>query len=207
MNSTPRVTFDNGGAFIRETRREVEAYLADRWTRVRGYILLYVKPPIAIGLTVVAWAVLMLASPGATLAWACIAALAVGSVITAFCVQHDANHGAYFRKRRWNHLLGWSADALLGFSSYAWRIKHNVAHHTYTNVHGYDDDVTQTPMMRLVPEQAPRRHYRLQQFYIWPLYSLMGLRMQWAADITALLRGRIGRAPSAGPAAGTWSAS
>ena len=47
-------------------------------------------------------------------------------------------------------------------SSYAWRVKHNVAHHTYTNVDGYDADITQVPFARLVPEQAPRPWYRLQ---------------------------------------------
>ena len=52
--------------------------------------------------------------------------------------------------------MGWTADALLGFSSYAWRVKHNVAHHTYTNVDGYDDDIDQTPFARMLPSQQPR---------------------------------------------------
>ena len=55
---------------------------------------------------------------------------AAGATLVAFCVQHDANHGSYFRSRRYNHLVGWTSDLLLGFSSYAWRVKHNVAHHT-----------------------------------------------------------------------------
>ena len=80
--------------------------------------------------------------------------LALGSMLMAFCVQHDANHGAFFRRRRYNHLLGWTSDALLGFSSYAWRVKHNVAHHTYTNVDGFDDDVKQVPLARFAPSPA-----------------------------------------------------
>jgi linoleoyl-CoA desaturase len=87
--------------------------------------------------------------------------------------------------------MGWTADAMLGISSYAWRVKHNVAHHTYTNVDGYDDDVTQTPFVRLVPSQTPRPWYRLQHLYVWPLYSFMVIRWQIGADITALIRGRI----------------
>ena len=54
----------------------------------------------------------------------------------------DANHGAYSAARHWNHLIGWTADAMLGVSSHAWRVKHNVAHHTYTNVDGYDDGIS-----------------------------------------------------------------
>ena len=89
--------------------------------------------------------------------------------------------------------MGWTADAMLGFSSYAWRVKHNVAHHTYTNVDGYDDDINQTPFARLMPTQAPKPWYRLQHIYIWPLYSVMVLRWQTGADVAALIRGRIGR--------------
>ena len=68
--------------------------------------------------------------------------------------------------------MGWTADALLGISSYAWRVKHNVAHHTYTNVDGYDDDINQTPFARLhadagaeavVPAAAPLHLAALQR--------------------------------------------
>jgi linoleoyl-CoA desaturase len=108
-------------------------------------------------------------------------------------VHHDANHGAYFAGRRRNHVLGWlAADVLLGFSSYVWRVKHNVAHHTYTNVDGYDDDVAQTPFLRFLPSQPPRPWYRLQHVYVWLLYAVMIVRAQSTADATAIARGRIG---------------
>lgn len=195
----PRVSFDNGGEFIRATRQEVEEYLRPRWTRLRGHLQLYVKTIVAFGLTLTSWLLLMLASPGVVLGLAGLAGLVAGTTLTAFCVQHDANHGAYFRTRRSNHLMGWTADAMLGFSSYAWRVKHNVAHHTYTNVDGYDDDITQVPIARLLPSQRPRPWYRLQQYYIWPLYSLMGLRWQTVGDISAFVRGSIGHSALRAP--------
>jgi fatty acid desaturase len=65
--------------------------------------------------------VLVLAHPGPVVASVSLVALTLGALLTAFCVQHDANHGAYFRRRSLNHLLGWSADTMLGYSSYAWR--------------------------------------------------------------------------------------
>ena len=120
-------------------------------------------------------------------------------MLTAFCVQHDANHGAYFRQRRYNHLVGWSADVLLGFSSYAWRVKHNVAHHTYTNVDGFDDDATQTPLARFTPSQPARPWYRFQQYYIWPMYTLMGLRWQTVGDLDAFRRGTVGESALRAP--------
>ena len=59
-----KVAFDNGGAFIRETRREVEQYLARGSTRLNGSLLLYAKAPVAIGLIAASWTVLVFARPG-----------------------------------------------------------------------------------------------------------------------------------------------
>ena len=188
-----RVSFENGGAFVRDTRREVEEYLADRRVLVGGRRRLQAKAVVALVLTAVSWAVLMFASPGLVLGVVCFLGLVVGTALVAFCVMHDANHGAFFRARRLNHLLGWSADVVLGISSHAWRVKHNVAHHTYTNVDGYDADATQVPLARLISVQPRRPWYRFQHIYIWPLYSLMVLRWQTAGDIAAFRNGRIGR--------------
>jgi linoleoyl-CoA desaturase len=187
-----RVSFENGGAFVREVRGEVELYLGSRGTRVRGRLQLYAKTAVALPLLAVSWAVLMFVRPELPLALLCLLGCIVGAILVGFCVQHDANHGAYFRSRRLNHLLGWSTDALLGFSSYAWRVKHNVAHHTYTNVDEYDDDISQTPFARMLPSQPSRPWYRVQHIYVWPLYTLMLIRWQIGADLAALLRGRIG---------------
>ena len=68
-----------------------------------------------------------------------------------FAVQHDANHGAYSSSPRVNGFMSVTLD-LLGASSYLWRLKHNVMHHTYTNVAGLDDDLESgSPHLRLAP--------------------------------------------------------
>ena len=188
-----RVRFTNGGAFALDVRGEVERFLAEPGRTRRGRIALLVKAPIGVGAMLGGWAVLIFAAPGPAGAMTALALVAVGSLLTAFCVQHDANHGATFKARRWNYLLGWTADVMLGVSSHAWRVKHNVAHHTYTNVAGFDDDIALSPIARFAPAQASRPWYRLQHLYVWPLYCFMGLRWQIADDAWAFFRGRIGR--------------
>ncbi len=195
----PKLGFDNGGAFIQDTRREVEQYLSVGHTRLRGAVALYAKAPIALVLIAIAWSTLIFVRPGMPVAILCLTALVVGATLIAFCVQHDANHGAYFKQRRWNHLVGWSADVVLGFSSYAWRVKHNVAHHTYTNVDSFDDDMSQAPFARFAPSQRPRPWYRFQQYYIWPMYTVMALRWQTLGDLAAFGRGRIGESALRAP--------
>jgi linoleoyl-CoA desaturase len=191
--SGDRISFESGGDFMRETRAEVEAYLADGSVRRAASLRFYVKAPIAFGLIALSWALLLFAPGGWVQTPLEFAALVVGSILTGFCVQHDANHGAAFRKLRYNHLLGWSADALLGVSSYAWRARHNVAHHTYTNIDGHDNDITQMPIARLVPSQTARPWFRFQHLYIWPLYSFMGMRLQTMGDFNAIRTRSIGR--------------
>jgi linoleoyl-CoA desaturase len=187
-----RVSFASGGQFLRATRRDVAEYLANPATRARGRRRLYLKATAFIGLMLASWVVLM-AVPDWRARLVALAGLALGAYLTALGVQHDANHGAFFKRRGANHLIGWTSDALLGFSSYAWRVRHNVAHHTYTNIDKHDSDITQEPTIRLAPSQRRRRWHRLQVFYVWPLYALMALRLQTYGDVVVLVRGRIGR--------------
>ena len=114
--------------------------------------------------------------------------------------MHDANHGAYFKPAPLEPPRRLVVRPLLGFSSYAWRVKHNVAHHTYTNVDRFDDDATQVPLARFTPSQKARPWYRFQQYYIWPMYTLMGLRWQLFGDLAAFRRGSDRRERAAGAA-------
>ena len=92
---------------------------------------------------------------------------------------------------------------MLGFSSYTWRVKHNVAHHTYTNVDGYDDDVSQVPLARFAPSQQPRRpEYPVPALlHLAPLHARRHVRWQTMGDILSLVRGRFAR-PTLPPAEG-----
>ena len=96
------------------TRAEVDRYLQARGTRLRGYAHLYSKAVIAFALSVASWTTLMFAHPGLWLGLLALAGLTVGTSLVAFCVMHDANHGATSVKRRYNYLPGWTADTLLG---------------------------------------------------------------------------------------------
>ena len=203
---TNKLGFAGGDAFMQSTRREVNAYLADRGVRRRGALSLYAKAPLAVGLMLASWTVLVTGTRPLLVVIPCLAGLALGATLTAFCVQHDANHGSTFRKRRHNTALGWTADALLGFSSYAWRVKHNIAHHTYTNIDGYDDDVTQAPLARFAPSQKRHPWYRFQQYYIWPLYALMVVRLQTVGDLMAFAHGRAGQSVLRRPRKGALAA-
>lgn len=106
-------------------------------------------------------------------------------------VQHDGGHLAYSKRRTLNRAAASVLD-LLGASSYIWRVKHGVLHHTYPNIEGVDDDIDVTPFARLAPGQPYRWHHRLQHLYMWPLYGLLTAKWFLYDDFDKLIRGRVG---------------
>lgn len=91
-------------------------------------------------------------------------------------VMHDAMHGSFSKNTTVNKLMGRTLN-FLGGSSFIWNIQHNVLHHTYTNIHGMDDDIETKVIVRLC-KHAPIKHfYRYQHFYVFVAYGLMTLLM------------------------------
>ena len=184
-----RAMFAGGGAFQRDVRRRVGEYLTPERIR-RGRVAYSVK-----GVVIAIWA---LASYGALLFLASnwyvtfllAISLALATAGIAFSVGHDANHGAFLSGKRWNRVLGFSFD-LIGASSYVWRTKHNLAHHSYTNVVGADDDIDVLPLARLAPDQPLHRYHRWQHIYLWPLYGLFTFRYHFGGDVRVAFSGRI----------------
>lgn len=108
-----------------------------------------------------------------------------------FSIMHDGNHGAYPLGPKLNRLAGFCLD-VLGGSSYLWRFKHNINHHTFTNIHCADADIDLTPLARMSPEQPRRVGHRFQHIYVWGLYCLLAFRWILISDWAALVSGRIG---------------
>jgi linoleoyl-CoA desaturase len=102
-------------------------------------------------------------------------------------VMHDANHGAY-SKREWvNTAIGYSLN-LIGANSFNWKIQHNVLHHSYTNVHEEDEDISPRGVLRLSPHSEWKFMHKFQFIYAWFLYGLMTLVWMVAKDFVRLVR-------------------
>lgn len=87
-------------------------------------------------------------------------------------IMHDANHGSYSTKPWINNLLGLSLN-LVGGHDLNWKIQHNVLHHTYTNVHDVDEDISPRGIIRMAPESKWRGIHKFQHYYAWFFYGLM----------------------------------
>ena len=65
-----------------------------------------------------------------------------------FNVMHDGGHGSFSKSKFWNKIAAFSVNAL-GASGIMWNNKHNIIHHTYTNIDGIDDDIEIKPLLRM----------------------------------------------------------
>ena len=91
-----------------------------------------------------------------------------------FNVMHDGAHGSFSTKKWLNELAGLSLN-FLGANVFMWKSKHNVIHHTYTNIDGVDDDIDAKPFLRLCENQKHYKIHRFQQYYFIFAYSMLYL--------------------------------
>jgi len=102
-------------------------------------------------------------------------------------VMHDANHGAYSKKSWVNTLVGYSLN-LIGANAFNWKMQHNVLHHSYTNIHDEDEDISPRGVLRLSPETKWKPMHRYQVVYAWFLYGLMTIVWMVCNDFVRIIR-------------------
>lgn len=122
--------------------------------------------------------------------WVLIASLVLMSIGTAgigLSVMHDANHGAYSNRGWINTFIGYSLN-FVGASSFTWKIQHNVLHHTFTNVHEEDEDISSRGLLRLTPHSPWKWIHKYQYIYAWFFYGLMTIVWLFFKDFVRIVR-------------------
>lgn len=110
-----------------------------------------------------------------------------GMVGIGTSVMHDANHGTYSSNRRVNTFVGRILEIIGGYTV-TWKIQHNVLHHTYTNIAGLDEDITNIVLLRFSPRQPRYWFHRYQYIYAWFFYMIMTLYWMTAKDYFQAIR-------------------
>jgi linoleoyl-CoA desaturase len=194
VNAAGSLKFANDPAFQLELRRRVESFFLTTGRRPRDCGQMYVKTGVLLAGFGVAYGLLVFAAQ----AWwqGLLLAIVLGLLAAGigFNIQHDGGHQAY-SKRPWVNTLMAMTLELIGGSSYLWRWKHVVFHHTYVNITGHDTDIDLGPLARLTPHQERRPYHRWQHYYLWPLYGLLAIKWQLVDDFRKLIRGRISNQP------------
>jgi linoleoyl-CoA desaturase len=158
--------------FQKTLNERVQAYLRANHLRGRDLPAMYLKTALSLSWWLATYLLLLLGHfpPWANLLLCLVWSFSIAGI--GFNVMHDANHGGYSDNPLINKIVSLSAE-LLGMSGFRWRTKHNVWHHTYTNIAGYDDDVETFGLMRLTPRAAWRPFFKVQAWYYPVIYSFI----------------------------------
>lgn len=167
-----KITFSNrNNDFYQSLKSSVEEYFVSNKIKRTGDWRLFSKTIILVSAAIAMYMVLITGSVNAWIALFLCMLLGFTLASVGFSVMHDANHGSYSTRPWLNDFLGLSLNAM-GASSYFWKQKHNIIHHTYTNVDGIDDDIAKSPIIRQCESQKWVPAHKVQYLYLLPVYSL-----------------------------------
>ena len=186
-----RLKFSGSDGFLQELRRRVDRYFRSTGRRPRDCPKMYLKTAIVIIWFAASYGLLVFGAGAWWTALPMAVSLGLSLAAVGFNIHHDGGHQAYSRRLWVNKLMAMTAD-LIGASSYLWRWKHSVFHHTYVNVSGHDTDIDVGRFARLSPHAPRLCWHRWQQFYLWPLYGLMAARWHLLGDFQDVIAGKIG---------------
>lgn len=179
-----KIIFDNrNNQFYQSLKNSVDHYFETKGIKKTGDLRLYIKTITLVGAAIIMYCSLMFFKMDALPALLICALLGFTFASIGFSVMHDANHGSYSSKPWVNNLFGLSANAL-GASSFFWKQKHNILHHTYTNVDGIDDDIAKSPIIRQCETQKWVPVHKIQHLYLVPIYALSSIFWIFFMDFT-----------------------
>jgi linoleoyl-CoA desaturase len=181
-------------SFHAELKKRINDYFQQSGKRQTGNYKLFTKAIILVIAFAVVYIHLVFFTP---VVWIAVPECVLFGLLTAaigFNVMHDGMHGS-FSRYKWVNALAGSSLNFLGANNFMWRTKHNIIHHTYTNIDGVDDDIEAKPFLRLCETQRFRKMHKYQHWYFWAAYSLLYLVWVFFTDYKKYFLRRIGPTP------------
>ena len=172
-----KVTFNNKQKdFFNALKQEVDAYFTKNNIRKTGNWKLYAKAMILIPSALLIYFVLLTTPMHWGLSLLLWILFGFNMAAIGFNVMHDACHGS-FSTRNWVNYIFGLTNNFLGGNAFLWKLKHNIIHHTYTNIDGVDDDINNMPFIRQCTTQQWKPMHRFQTAYMFLLYGFTSLFM------------------------------
>ncbi|MGZ3900741.1 MAG: fatty acid desaturase family protein [Bacteroidia bacterium] len=162
------------GQFTAALRKNVNDYFKEKGISSKGNGKMLWKSLVMIT-TYVAPFVLMLTLPlSGWVLFPLSIAMGIGMAGIGMSVMHDAVHGSFSKKGWLNKLFG-TTMYFIGGNTFNWKVQHNIMHHTYTNVEGFDEDIEPKGVLRLSPQVPLKKIHRFQYIYAFFMYCFMTL--------------------------------
>jgi len=142
------------------------------------------------------YAVIFLNLPG-WLALIICAYMGLAAAAIGFNLMHDGAHGSFSEKQWINTLAAYSIN-ILGGDALLWKNKHNMIHHSFTNIEGYDQDIAMMPVLRSSVLQKKYGFHKFQHIYCFLVYGLSSILWVFLLDYIKYFSGKVGNIKIAG---------
>jgi linoleoyl-CoA desaturase len=187
-----RVRFGNHkNPFFSALKHKVNAYFEEEHISRNGTVALYIKASFFLLTYFISYSVLMLASPPVWMALLLCLYMGLAAAAIGFNVMHDGAHGS-FSDKTWVNVIAAYSINILGGDAVLWKNKHNIIHHTYTNLEGHDQDIAQLPVLRLNSMQKKYYLHRFQHWYCFVVYGFSSLLWVFVLDFVKYFQGKVG---------------
>jgi linoleoyl-CoA desaturase len=163
--------------FTAVLRKNVNQYFRDKEISSKGNYKMILKSVAMISLYLVPFILLLTLPISGWFALLLFTVMGIGMAGIGMNVMHDAIHGSFSKKNWVNKLFG-SAIYLIGGNTFTWKVQHNILHHTYTNIEGFDEDIEPKGSIRMSRSTPIKKVHRFQYIYAFFLYSLMTISKQ-----------------------------
>ncbi len=160
--------------FAIAVRKNVNDYFKEKGISTKGDITMYIKAIMMLSLYIAPFVIILTVPMGVWVAFWLVILMGIGEAGIGMSVMHDAAHGA-FSSKQWVNRLFASTMFLLGANTFNWKVQHNILHHTFTNIYGFDQDIETKAVMRLCEHAPLKKFFRLQYIYAYFFYGLMTL--------------------------------
>ena len=191
INKSTTVTFDNKKApFFRALKEKVDNYFTENNIKPTGNRRLYIKTAVLITTAVGMYTTLVFFTPPIAIAIVVCALFGVNLAAIGFNIMHDGGHGS-FSGRKWANSASTYFLNIMGANSYFWKIKHNINHHTFTNIDGMDNDIQAEPFMRFHKGQKRYWIHRFQHLYWVLLYGVTYFTWIFYEDFQKYFSGKV----------------
>jgi len=163
--------------FFKTLNKRVNAYFKENELKRTGNWKLYTKAVVMFGLFLAPLIVILTVSMPQWALLLLTVVIGIGMAGVGMNVMHDSNHESFSNKKWVNKVMGSSMYILAG-NVYNWKVQHNVLHHTFTNIPGFDEDIDAGRIIRFNKNTKWLKIHQFQKYYSFFLYGL--LTINWA---------------------------
>ncbi|HET6991236.1 MAG TPA: fatty acid desaturase, partial [Bacteroidia bacterium] len=160
--------------FAATLRKKVNAYFKEKKISTKGNGSMIVKAIIMLGLYLTPFVIALIFPMNVWLLILLSVAMGIGMSGVGMAVMHDGMHGSLSKKSWLNKLFG-NTMYIIGGNVFNWKMQHNIFHHTFTNINGFDEDIRSRVVIRMSQQEPLKKIHRFQYLYFVFLYSLMTL--------------------------------